>query len=136
MKFLTDVFTKKKRSWVMSRIRSTNTKMENLLAKEMKKAGVKFRRYPKIFGKPDFLIKDKKTIIFIDGCFWHKCPKCYREPKTKKDFWLPKIEKNVERDRKVNKTLKRNGYKVIRFWEHDVEKNIDKCVKRILKLLG
>jgi len=128
---MTDVFTKEKRSWVMSRIRSKNTKMENLLAKEMRKAGIKFKRYPKIYGSPDFLT-NKNVTVFIDGCFWHKCPIHYREPKTKKKFWVSKIESNVMRDKKVNENLKKQGYKVIRVWEHDVKKNIDKCIK-ILK---
>ena len=127
---MADVFTKKKRSWVMSRIRSKNTKMENLLAEELKKAKIKFKRYPKIYGNPDFLI-NKNIVVFVDGCFWHKCPIHYKEPKIRKKFWIPKIRQNVKRDEKVNKKLKEEGYKVIRFWEHEIEKNIGKCIKRI-----
>ncbi len=89
---MTDVFTKEKRSWVMSRIRSRNTKLENELAEMLKKHRVKFRRYPKIIGNPDFLI-GKKTIVFIDGCFWHKCPKHYKDPKSKKNLGFLKLRR-------------------------------------------
>jgi len=132
---MTDVFTKEKRSWVMSRIRSKDTKMENILASKMKENGINFERYPKIFGKPDFLIKNSNIVVFVDGCFWHKCSKCYKEPKTRKEFWIPKIEENVRRDKEVNKRLKKEGYHIIRFWEHEVEKNVEKCVKIIKGLL-
>jgi DNA mismatch endonuclease (patch repair protein) len=132
---MTDVFTKKKRSWVMSRIKNKNTKIENLLASKMSENDIGFKRYPKIFGNPDFMIKNSKIVIFIDGCFWHKCPIHYREPRTKKEFWLPKIKKNVKRDKEVNKHLKKEGYHVIRFWEHDIEKNSDKCIGKLLNFI-
>ena len=116
----------------MSRIRSSGTKAELLLKKELKKLG--FAYQPKLFGKPDFADRKRKIAVFIDGCFWHKCPKCYREPKTRRDFWLPKIEKNVGRDKKVNRELKKKGWNVIRIWEHEVKKNQIKVIRKIKKL--
>jgi len=115
----------------MSRIRGKNTKMEISFAKKLKSYGIKFRKYPKILkkGNPDFLID--KIAVFIDGCFWHKCPLHYREPKSKRKYWLPKIEENVKRDRIVNRSLKKMGYKVVRFWEHEIKKNPDRCINKI-----
>ena len=131
---MADIFTKKKRSWVMSKIRSKNTKMENLLAREMRKTKIKFNRYPKIYGSPDFIV-NKNTVIFVDGCFWHKCPVHYKEPKSRKDFWIRKIKGNIKRDVRVNKKLRKEGYKVIRFWEHEIEKNHETCIKKLIKTL-
>jgi len=133
---MTDVFTKEKRSWIMSRIRSKDTKIENLLAKEMRKAKIKFKRYPKIYGSPDFLVKNSNMVVFVDGCFWHKCPIHYREPKSKKEFWIPKIKENVERDKEVNKKLRKEGYRIIRFWEHEVNKNIKSVVSKVNSMVG
>jgi len=132
---MTDIFTKKKRSWVMSRIRSKNTKMENTLAIEMKKAGIKFKRYPKIYGSPDF-IANRNTLIFIDGCFWHRCPKHYTEPKSRKGFWVEKLGKNVERDKEVTRKLRKMGYNVVRIWEHEMEKRPEHVVKMLVKKMS
>jgi DNA mismatch endonuclease (patch repair protein) len=129
---MADVFTKEKRSWVMSRIKGTDTKPENLLAEKLRKSKIKFKKYPKLLGKPDFLV-EKDTVVFVDGCFWHGCPKHYREPKTKKKFWLPKIMKNMQRDKEVARKLKKEGYIVVRFWEHEVEKNLDGCIRKLRK---
>jgi|TARA_B100001971_G_scaffold204555_1_gene220841 DNA mismatch endonuclease (patch repair protein) len=78
------------------------------------------------------MLTNSKTTIFIQGCFWHKCPKCYKEPKSNKGYWLPKIEKNAGRDKKNRKTLKAKGYKVICIWEHEIKKNFDKTLKKFL----
>ena len=131
---MTDIFSKEKRSWVMSRIRSKNTKMEDLLAKEMKQHNIRFKRYPKIYGNPDFSME--KTVIFIDGCFWHKCPLHYKKPSTRKRFWLQKIENNVKRDKKVTTLLRKKGYNVMRFWEHDLEKRPNYVIEKIIKKLN
>lgn len=131
---MSDVFTKKKRSWIMSRIKSKNTKIENTFAKKLRKLNIKFIRHPKIYGNPDFLIGNT-LVIFIDGCFWHKCPYHYKEPKSKKKFWVQKIESNVERDRNVTKNLRKDGYKVLRFWEHKIEKQSEKCIRDIIDSL-
>ncbi len=77
--------------------------------------------HPKLIGHPDILIKGTKTVIFIHGCFWHKCPKCYKEPKSKKKYWLPKIEGNVRRDKRNKRLLLKTGYFVVRLWEHQIK---------------
>lgn len=128
---MTDIFTKEKRSWIMSRIRGRNTKMEKLFEKKLRENKIRFKKYPKILkkGNPDFLID--KIAVFVDGCFWHKCPIHYREPKSKRKYWLPKIEENVKRDKEVNKSLRKMSYKIVRLWEHEVKKNPDRCMKKI-----
>ena len=118
---MADVHTKEQRSYNMSMIKASRTKPELKIKKFMKILG--FTYQPKnIVGKPDFANKKQKIAVFVDGCFWHKCPKCYKKPKTNTKFWNDKINKNVERDKKINIVLKKNGWKVIRLWEHSLKK--------------
>ena len=81
-----------------------------------------WRRHLPLPGKPDFTFRKEKLTLFVDGCFWHRCPKCYREPKTNAEFWKNKIENNVKRDRKVTNELKQAGWSVIRLWECQLKK--------------
>jgi len=124
-----DTFSKKKRSQIMSKVRSKDTKLE-LHFKELLK-GLRFRYQPKIIGRPDFASKKLKIAIFIDSCFWHKCSKHFRKPKSNISYWKPKINKNVKRAKEVNKLLKKDGWKVIRFWEHEIKKNSNKCIDKV-----
>ena len=79
------------------------------------------------------LQKTKGAVVFLQGCFWHKCSKCYKEPKTKKKYWLPKIQNNVKRDRNNTKILKTEGFNVLKVWEHDIKRNFDKTFEKIIK---
>jgi len=127
-----DIFTPKKRSWVMSRIRAKNTKIDLRMKKILSEKKIKFEMYPKMFGNPDFIIKRKKIAIFCDGDFWHG----YRYDEKKKPgkmFWRDKIEGNIARDRRVSRKLRREGWSVLRFWEHDIERKPEKCRRRILR---
>ncbi len=117
--FMADRIDKKTRSEIMSKIRSRNTKPEIILKKLLKGEGFVYQ--PKIKGSPDFANKKKKIAIFVQGCFWHKCPKHYTEPASNKIYWIPKIKRNVERDRENVKILKKLGYKVIIIWEHEID---------------
>ena len=81
-----------------------------------------WRRHLPLPGKPDFTFRKEKLTLFVDGCFWHRCPKCYREPKTNAEFWKNKIENNVKRDRKVTNELKQAGWSVLRLWECQLKK--------------
>ena len=111
----------------MSSIRSKNTKVEVDFRKKVWTAGFRYRLYSKkLPGKPDLVFASKKTVVFIDGCFWHKCPKCFKRPASNKKYWDWKIKYNVDKDKRINKELKKIGWKVIRFWEHDVKKNPSK----------
>jgi len=129
---MTDIMTSGKRSLVMSKIKGKNTKIERILFSKLKQHKLKVKLHHEISGRPDFVIVKDKFAVFVDGCFWHKCPRHFIKPSTRRSFWINKINNNVKRDRKINSTLRRHGWKVSRFWEHDVEKNPDKVVTRIL----
>ena len=126
---MTDSFSKEERSKIMSKIKGRNTHLE-IKSKRLLR-GSKLRYQPKIFGKPDFGSKKLKIAVFIDSCFWHKCPKHFRMPQSNFHYWNLKISRNLKRAKEVNKKLKKEGWKIIRIWEHDINKNPKKCLKRI-----
>ncbi len=117
------------RSKVMASIRGKDTKPELILWNLLDKR--KFRRYPDIPGNPDIGNKRRKIAIFVDGCFWHGCPKCYRPPTTRPGYWSSKLRRNKANDRKVSKELRGNGYKVMRFWEHDIIADPSRCSMKV-----
>ena len=131
-------YTTKKRSKVMSKIRSQNTKPEILFRKRLWEKGIRYRISNKnIIGKPDITIKKYKVAIFIDGIFWHGYKWEDRKPKLKsnREYWIPKIERNIQRDKEVNKKLSDEGWQVIRFWEHEVKDNIETCTEKVINLI-
>ena len=130
---MADNLTKQQRSKTMSRIRSKWTSQEKKIHNYLKSHKIKHEMYPKINGKPDILLSNTKTVVFLHGCFWHKCSKCYKKPKTNKKYWNTKIENNVKRDQKNSKSLKKLGFNVISIWEHQVKYNFESVLKRILK---
>lgn len=118
-----DVLTRKQRSYNMSMIRCKDTHPEIILREKLLTAGYKgFKSNYKLLGKPDFVFPKDKIALFVDGCFWHKCPRCFREPGTNAKFWELKINSNVKRDKLINHLLKKQGWKVIRIWEHTIRK--------------
>ena len=114
-----DVFTKAKRSEVMSRIRSRGNRATELrLIALMRAQGITgWRRNARVFGKPDFIFRAAKLAVFVDGCFWHGCPRHGRTPKTRAVFWTAKFARNAQRDRTVTRKLRVGGWKVLRIWE-------------------
>ena len=130
---MADIFTPEKRSWVMSRIRSKDTKIEKKTASMLRKNKIRYRRFPKVFGSPDFVV-EKKVIVFCDGDFWHGY-RYDRKKKPPKKFWRDKIERNMKRDRKVTRKLRADGWSVVRLWEHDIERRPQSCIGRIRKSL-
>ena len=113
---MADVHTKKQRSYNMSRIRSKNTKPELIVRSFLHKQGYRFRLHDnKLPGKPDIVLKKYKTVIFVHGCFWHGHKNCklFVVPKTRTDWWLEKINRNTERDKKAKRQLKKLGWKVV-----------------------
>jgi DNA mismatch endonuclease (patch repair protein) len=129
-----DRITKAQRSYNMSRIRSKNTAVEISFRKNLWNSGIRgYRVNAKIIGKPDLYFSKKKIAIFIDGCFWHKCPRCFIKPKTNLSYWTPKINKNALRDKKNNKDLKSEKIKVLRFWEHEIKNNMERCYNKFSK---
>jgi DNA mismatch endonuclease (patch repair protein) len=134
-----DVFTKTKRSAVMARIRGHGNKDTELaLIKLFRKHHITgWRRNQKVFGKPDFLFRRNRLALFVDGCFWHGCPRCYRRPKSNRKFWDAKIACNKARDRKVNRELHKLDWRVMRIWEHGLKrKNEAALLLRIQQALG
>jgi DNA mismatch endonuclease (patch repair protein) len=121
----------------MSQIRSKNTGPEIKLRKQLWSQCIKgYRIHYNLPGKPDIVFTKKKIAIFIDGCFWHKCPICFQEPETRKEFWMKKIQSNIERDKKVNIQLKEMGWTVMRFWEHEIRKNPSLVIETIREKLS
>jgi DNA mismatch endonuclease (patch repair protein) len=121
---MADVFTKAKRSEVMSAIRSTGNKSTEMkLAAILRKARITGWRskYPAP-GRPDFAFPRARVAVFVDGCFWHCCPKHGNLPKENRLFWQKKLSSNKKRDRLVNQTLRRAGWQVVRIWEHALSK--------------
>ncbi|HZV33196.1 MAG TPA: very short patch repair endonuclease [Verrucomicrobiae bacterium] len=134
---MADIMSKAKRSQRMSLIRSKGNKNTELrfiiLLRNHRISG--WRRNQPITGKPDFIFRKQRVAVFVDGCFWHGCDKHCRKPKTRRDFWLPKIAKNVERDNFVNRALKTRGWKVLRVWEHSLE-NPGRVLRRLQTILA
>ena len=130
---MTDVVSKKKRSEIMSAVKSKDTKIEIIFRKALWKKGFRYsKNSKKYFGKPDLVLKKYKTVIFIDSCFWHGCKKHCRVPATNKKYWTDKINRNKERDSEVNKFYKKVGWKFIRIWEHEMNKNLSKTLQKII----
>ena len=134
---MTDIWTPEKRSDVMSKVRGKGNKSTELaLARMLRAEGITgWRRHLPLPGKPDFCFPRKRLVIFVDGCFWHGCPRCYRRPKSRQEFWDAKVLANKNRDRRVAKELVSKGYLVIRFYEHQL-RDQKKVISRIRKALG
>lgn len=131
-----DNLTKEQRRKNMQNIRSADTKAELFFARELRKKKIYFSRNAKsIFGKPDFVFRRKKVAIFIDSDFWHGHPRRCIMPKSNKRYWGPKIKRNKERDKEVNKKLTKLGWQVIRFWEYDIKKDIRKGLGMVIMAL-
>jgi len=133
---MTDVLTKAQRTMCMKAVKSKGTSIEKLIATELRKQKIKFNKNVKsVYGTPDFVLKDLKTVIFCDSEFFHgkDWKKRKFNIKSKRDFWWKKIESNIARDRKVTKELKKQGWIVYRFWDSQIKKNPYKCVELILE---
>ena len=133
-----DKLTKEQRSKNMQAIKNKGTKDEVLLAKKLWRIGLRYRKNDNsVFGKPDLTFKRYKIAIFIDSEFFHG--KDWETEKYKiksnREFWWPKIERNITRDITVNQVLENAGWKVIRFWSKSMRKNIDACVETIMHIL-
>jgi DNA mismatch endonuclease (patch repair protein) len=146
-----DIFTKQKRSDVMSRIRGTGNKGTELRLIQVFRANgiagwrrgaslqwkVGSAKLKAFRVKPDFVFRKLRVAVFVDGCFWHGCPKHATQPKTRAAFWKTKIEGNRARDRRVNSALRKRGWTVLRIWEHELRRNDEpKLLRRLHPLLN
>ena len=95
--------------------------------------GLRYRIRSKVEGRPDLVFSTPRIAVFVDGCQWHCCPKHWVRPKSNTDFWDRKFEKNRTRDVTVNALLKRHGWRVLRFWEHEIEKDCQAVARRVFQ---
>lgn len=122
-----DVHTPEQRSFNMSRIRSKNTKPEEMVRKYLFSQGFRYRKNdPRLPGKPDIVLPKYKTVIFVNGCFWHGHTGCryFVWPKNNEDFWKKKINSNIDRDKQVVKRLEDLGWNVIVVWECELKRQV------------
>jgi DNA mismatch endonuclease (patch repair protein) len=128
---MADVHEPHIRSYNMSQIRSKNTKPEMLVRKFLHANGFRFRLHVKdLPGKPDLVLPKFKTVIFVHGCFWHGHYNCryYVIPKTRTEWWLNKINRNKDNDRKAIEKLKNSGWRIIEIWECQIKDNADEIL--------
>jgi len=122
----------------MSKIRSKNTKPEKLLKKALWYAGIRYKT-PKnqLPGKPDISLKKYKLVIFVDGTFWHGYEWEKRKDviRSNREFWIAKIERNMQRDQEVNAFYLAKGWTVLRFWDFEVKGELGACMKRVVDLI-
>ena len=136
---MADVFTKDKRSEVMSRIRSCGNKNTELALAKLFRANriTGWRRNQAVFGKPDFVFPRLRLAVFVDGCFWHSCPDHARIPKSNTAFWKKKLAANRARDLLVKRTLRKEGWRVLRIWEHELRPcHQARCLKRLRRWIA
>ena len=120
-----DRISPEERSRIMSHIRSKDTKPENRLCSLLHRLGFRFRLHRKdLPGTPDIVLPKYRTVIFVHGCFWHQHPGCKKAtlPRSNVEFWKNKLEKNIERDKEVEKKLIETGWNVIVIWECEIKK--------------
>lgn len=131
---MTDHISEERRSWNMSRIRSKNTKPELIVRKMLQNHGIRYRLHVRnLPGKPDLSNKSKKFVIFVNGCFWHQHKNCKRAniPKSNIDYWKPKLEKNVNRQKTNLEELDSQGFKTGIIWECEIND-----IKKMNDLIG
>ena len=129
-----DIYTKKKRGEIMSKVKGRDTKIEVDFRKTFWRQGYRYlKNSKKYLGKPDLVLPRHKTVIFLDSCFWHGCKKHGSIPETRKEFWENKIGGNKMRDKEVNKYYKTLKWNIVRIWEHDLRRknfDFDKIIKQ------
>jgi DNA mismatch endonuclease (patch repair protein) len=134
---MTDSLSKEHRSWNMSRIRSKDTIAEKRIRSLLHRMGYRFRLHrADLPGSPDIVLKKQNLIIFCHGCFWHQHPGCKRAsiPKTNKDYWIPKLRRNVERFKEHKEQLIEMGWRVEVIWECET-KNPEKLARKLKSIL-
>lgn len=135
---MSDKLTKEQRSWNMSRIKGKDTEIEVAVRKRLFSYGYRYRKNDRrLPGKPDIVFPKYKTVVFIHGCFWHMHSNCKiaRIPKSNTDFWLAKLNHNIENDQKNKLLLEEMGWKVITIWECEIKNDLDIVTQSIINAL-
>ena len=133
-----DKLTKEQRRKNMQAVKATGSQIETVLAKALFALGHRYRKNDRsVLGKPDLTFKKHKIAIFVDSEFWHgkDWQTKKHDHKSNQDFWFAKIERNIERDREVNEKLLKDGWKVLRFWGKDINKNLRTCTDKIAEVI-
>jgi DNA mismatch endonuclease (patch repair protein) len=125
-----DRFSAAVRSKIMSRITKKWSQIDRKTHNILKSAKVRHSMYPKLLGSPDVLVYPD-VLLFLDGCFWHRCPKCFRQPKSRLEYWRPKLIGNEKRDVRNSSLLRRQGWRVIRIWEHEIRERPNGILRRL-----
>ncbi|MGO4994504.1 very short patch repair endonuclease [Jeotgalibaca porci] len=132
---MNDKLSREQRSKVMSSIRA-QSKLENKFSHALWRKGIRFRKNDRsLFGTPDISIKKYKLVVFVDSCFWHKCPIHGKIPKTNTKFWEDKLNRNVERDEEVTNHYISEGWNIYRIWEHELKSNFNLCVQIVVNFI-
>ncbi len=134
-----DVFSRRERSRIMSLIRSRGNAATELRLIEVFRAHkiTGWRRNQEFVGKPDFVFRLKRLIIFADGCFWHGCKQHCRLPAAHRSYWVKKIARNKSRDRAVSHALRQRGWRVLRIWQHELkQRNERRLISRIQRMVA
>lgn len=134
---MADNLTPEQRSYNMAQIRGRgNATTEERLVQALRRAGITgWRRHAPVWGNPDFVFRPERVAVFVDGCFFHGCPRCFKPPKSNVDYWTAKIARNRARDRRITRELRESGWTVIRIWEHSL-RSPARTVSRIRRTLG
>lgn len=136
---MTDTVSKEKRSEIMSRIRGKDTKIEVMVRKWLFAHGFRYRKNDKRYpGTPDIVLPKYRTVVFVNGCFWHGHENCklYSQPKSNVEYWKTKIESNIHRDEKNIKSLEEDGWKVIVVWECELLPDPEPRLLRLIDKIG
>lgn len=134
---MADVFSKDKRSKIMSAVKHRGSKMESQTAALFRRMKIHYRSHPKGYnGNPDFYLPDLDAVVFVDSCFWHSCRYHGSLPKSNEKFWEKKLARNKLIDAEVNRLYRKAGHNVIRIWEHSLRDNkVDKIMDNALRNL-
>jgi DNA mismatch endonuclease (patch repair protein) len=125
--------TTAQRSRTMSKIKGKNSIPEMLLRRALWARNIRYRIHRRdLPGRPDIVIEKFKLAIFVDGDFWHGYNWAIRKPKSNQAYWNSKIERNMQKDRWASAQLEENGYTMMRFWEHEVKKNLESCINQVI----
>lgn len=134
---MSDTVTPAQRSAIMARVRSSgNQSTELRLIALMRRAGIHgWRRNYPLPGRPDFVFPALRLAVFVDGCFWHGCPRCYRRPHSRRAYWDAKVQNNRRRDARLRQALRRRGWHVMRVWEHEFADE-DRLTARLARIIA
>lgn len=130
-----DTFSKEKRSAIMRAVKGADTSLERLFTRALRSAKAKGWRLQQrtVSGVPDFVFRIERVAVFVDGCFWHRCPRCSTIPKSNRAYWHRKLDRNERRDKRIRRKLRAEGWSIFRIWEHRLRSNPSFQVHRVLR---